>query len=607
MDIVLERLRGRFLLTRMSIFGDCSGNFLPDNADLSSERLSARLDSLGKQDPTKKHAAIKLLLEEDSSLCLEYTTTRALLLKTLSSSPVDEDKAIDLIKRAILLADILCINNIGRINKTLLEEHLALYEAWLKPSAVKESQPANNDDLWQTWFCEQIQWLNAQLTTENLIFPRLFFLRNRRLAVLLAPVISEFLNYSSWVLWADAFVAPVLAHLGYLFFLPRLYSNLITLQNQITFQDNELDLTHLNAQWNRLWPNVTNDFAWAISGAFMCFILIGSLQPWGIYLSVGMQFYDVLMASIRAHYELSRLEALAELSKQQQPDAYVEQFEKVMQCEKNGLYLSFNNATALLLAISLALPTAAAIHPMLLIVGSVISVFTTLYNRTCRNGINEENAAFTAGLDDLLREGRSRAIPVIKKNENHTVGLEILPSPVVQSVSEEDLSPRREARTVAAELKLSRSSVGTLLSTQDFIVSPDSLRNITSCPDFNNFSFETIPASAFEPININVISKEEARISSSPTGVTASLSATFIRQNNSSSSLCIRPIVLRQDSGSGYGFYDCDSPTIESRIRASSMSSFPDHLFSHSRLYFSLHSQLRDESHGLCRRGMERR
>ena len=588
MDIVLERLNKRFQ-SSMSIFGDDGGNLLPDNAGLSSERLSARLDSLGKQHPKKKHAAIKLLVEEDSSLGLSYTTTRALLFKTLTSSPVDEDQAIDLIKRAILLADILCINNIGRINKTLLDEHLALYEAWLNPSAVKENQPANNDDPWQTWFSETIQWLNAQLTTENLSFPRLLFVRNRRLAVLLAPVINEFLNYSSWVLWADSFVAPVLAHVGYLFFLPRLYSNLITLQNQITFQENELDLTHLNAQWNRLWPNVANDFAWAISGAFMCFVLIGSLQPWGIYLSVGMQFYDVIVASIRAYYELSRLETLAELSKQQQPGAYIEQFGKVMQSEKNGLYISLYNAMALLLAISLALPTAAAIHPMLLIVGSVISVFTTLYIRTCRQAINEEKAAFTAGLDDLLREGRARAIPVIKTSEHHAVGLEIPPKRVLQIVTEdtlinveEDLSPRREASTVTAKVKLSQSSVDQLLSTRDFIFSPDSLRNIKSCPDFNGFSFALIPPGAFKPININVISKEEARITSSPTGITASFSATFIRQNNSSSSLCIRPIILRQDSGAGYGFYDCDSPTIESRIRASSMSSFPEHLVANS-------------------------
>lgn len=564
MAIVLKRLQGRFR-SSMSNFGGDLGDFLLDETHGLSERLPTRLKSLGKLDPAKKRAAIRLLVEEDSSLVLEYHTTRALLLQTLSAPSIDEEKSIRLINRAIKLADILCVNDIGRINKSTLEEHLAIYEAWLNPSAAKKTTPTNvDDDIEDSWFNGKLQWLNNNITTENTNPYRLLAVRVRRLIVLSLSVINDF-GYNAWILWADLFLAPTLAYLNLLFFLPRLISCLTTLNSHITDEEKELGYVRCNAQWNRLWPNVTNDFAWAINGAFMCFIFIGSLRPFGIYFSVAMQLYDVLMTGLRAHFELYRLDQLTLLSEAILEDDYTKQLEKEIQCEKNRLYFAFINAWALLLGMSLALPTAVAIHPLLPIIGAVIAVITTLVNGYLRDANHTKQTGFTSGLHQLLGKGRTPAMTIEKVTENPVIEVETLPKPVDQVVTNDEESFIKNPIVTSEQSKLDEMLENIANAPAKFI------RLSKSCPEFNEFSFKRGQAQIFKPINAVSITPEKEFVPASPLAVTHNFSG-IIRQDSASFAMCKTPKLIKQYSGSGYGFYHCDSPESETMIRASSSS-----------------------------------
>ena len=258
---------------------------------------------------------------------------------------------------------------------------------------------------------------------------RLYALRERRLLVLLAPLIKDFANYSSWIIWADAYVAPFLMYLGAAFFLPRLIFNLCTLCDNVFDEDKMKpeakklgSSTRFMAQWMRLWPQLMNDLGWTISGILMCAVFIAAWQPLAIYLSVAMQFYDVIMATIRVCIDFNRLNQLAEQYENFPSDQtlsldaryrdlhplYCQHLKTSIQREKWLLYLALVNASVLFLAVCLSLPFMVAISPLLPIIGAVLAIIMTVINFEGRNYLNRPESKT---LDHLLELGQP-ACPV---------------------------------------------------------------------------------------------------------------------------------------------------------------------------------------------------
>lgn len=394
MAIVLKRLQDR-LRSGEGDFGD----FSLENVGSSCESLVACLNKTGME--SSKRAVFTLLVEEDSSLILEYDTLCALLKNVLDSSPeTDEDKkareeqATKLVYELLALAELQTykydhyITAPSNLTKSMLGQHQQLYKAYLhlaEPVAAKKE--AANSNLFSS--------LTLPKTTTDWNRIRLYLIRIRRFLFLLTPIVENSFNYSSWFLWVDAYVAPALSMLAVVFFLPRLIYNIEVLcgtryfDSIFQYPKLEPEKTPLNASvrfnalWNRLWPNLANDAAWAASGFILYFILIGVMQPFAIFLSVAMQFYDVVMASIRAYYELPRLNKLLKDHKNILSDSnqkYLECLEKSIARERAVLALSFANAFVLFCAISLVLPMVVAIHPLLPLVGAVMAIFISVIN-----------------------------------------------------------------------------------------------------------------------------------------------------------------------------------------------------------------------------------
>ena len=398
MAIILSRLE-RLLHAQSSLANDVS------------------LDSpLNSWSDAKKNAVVTLLVKEDASLILEYQTLRALLKQTLSTAEVNEADAIALVQEALAVSVLLdekygqYINDRPILRKKNLEAHQRQYKRWLAVHA--DHQHGHLPSLWahpELAFADEIrsftEWVNPT---------RLTMQRTRKLLLALVKIITSIESYGSWVLWADDYVGPALSYLGLMFFLPRLILNLYTLAihwfEHESMTDGEASLgsaVRFNAQWERLWPNITNDLAWAFNGMLVCFILTGSLQPLVVYLGIVMQICDLILNGIRAYNELDRFNLLEQQYLEHQQDDpdnhlvadYLLFLHQRIEREHLLIYLSLVNFFVLFIVAGLTLPWIAALSPMVPVIGSAVAVLMTFVNFGGRTYLAP---ARLEGLDELL-------------------------------------------------------------------------------------------------------------------------------------------------------------------------------------------------------------
>lgn len=229
---------------------------------------------------------------------------------------------------------------------------------------------------------------------------RLFLVRLRRFFVLLVPILGSD-SYGLGVAGAEKFTGPMFTYIAWIFFLPRLLSNLAVVgKHLIAPGENEQylsPLTRLRAQLSRRWNEITNDIAWVISGFVACFVLVGSLMPLAIYVAIAMQWYDFVTSIFRALHEfpvLWELEQKYVLMKEnaQKRKAYsevdaIENYliplrERIAR-EQNLLILSIINFAVLAIAISLALMA----NPLVTLIGAVLAITMTIIQYFARESL----------------------------------------------------------------------------------------------------------------------------------------------------------------------------------------------------------------------------
>lgn len=225
---------------------------------------------------------------------------------------------------------------------------------------------------------------------------RLYSIRVRRLLITSSLLTQELSPYRQWVGLMDEWVRPALAYFNWIFFTPRLLVNLTMMAKHTIpgwwMSKEEYDLgwqTRFMLQWKRRWFLLGNDSAWLTAGLLNCFVLIGTLAPFSIYLAVALQVFDIAMAATQAYVEISRLRKLQAyyaqmlnregISAEEQDEIrnYQVHLEKRINHERTRLYLSVTNTVVLLVAISLALPVF-AFNPLIPVIGAALAVLTTI-------------------------------------------------------------------------------------------------------------------------------------------------------------------------------------------------------------------------------------
>ncbi len=343
----------------------------------------------------KKIEFFKIAVRNYAVLNLEYNLFCTQLAHDLvhQHDPIIRCRQVE---TALALAELLLILNRDYLDVPReilrLQQEQALYQAFLKQYGYQFKALSLTPSKTPDWGIDR----RAHDTTVELNWLRLMTIRSRRLLVSLAPLTGELSSYRAWIAQIDRYFNPFLLHLAWIFFTPRLLVNLtMTLKHVIPgFWMSEKEKTlgwqvRLSAQWHKRWFEFANDIAWLVSGLINCFILTGVLAPFAIYVSVALQAYDVVMASLRMVDESSRLKKLYnqyELllkadgisdDEQKEIKAYLNQLQQKISNEQKRLWLGVINTSVLLLAITFAIP-AFAFNPIIPILGAAIAVSMTI-------------------------------------------------------------------------------------------------------------------------------------------------------------------------------------------------------------------------------------
>lgn len=346
-------------------------------------------DELSKKDPVFFEAVLRnhlVLMIEYSVLCTHLTADffrkdrlEKELTENLRTALVMAELLAYIHKHHLIVSrDVIRLEAEQKIYRNLL--HLRGYQ--FRRFTPFRSTP---DTLTQT----------IRAATASYNWPRLFFIRSKRFFGALVPLLKQLEDYARFIVIIDTVSNPILSYLSWLFFIPRLITNLFLLMKHLIpgpwMEENEKNLhffVRLNAQLQRRWFEIGNDSVWMVAGILNCFLWLGPLAAVGIYVNVALYVYDIVLAGLRAYLEISRLKNIQNGYREQaknltspterdENSRFQQHLDDRVWFEQKRLMVSVINTSLLTLAIIICLPTF-AINPVIPLLGAFFLLAITI-------------------------------------------------------------------------------------------------------------------------------------------------------------------------------------------------------------------------------------
>lgn len=339
------------------------------------------------------------LIKSHMTLTIEYNVFCAQLAANFMRSNATADELTEQIIAALMMAELLAFiyHHYLAVPREVerLRRDQRFYRQLLLTQGLKFSEDLTTiEAVTPDTFTQKIR-----LNTGHLNWLRLFTARIKRLMDSFVPVIKQFESYPNTVKKINVIATPFFSYLSWLFFLPRLTSNtslttkhLVPCSWWMGEKERELNwLFRLTINLERRWAEYGNDIPWVIAGLLNCFVLTGPLMPIGVYLTVSLFAYDILVAALRAYIELSRLKEIRQsyAAMTRLPENQYEQYEQddlrqyqqhldaYIRYEQKRMALSVFNVSALFLAMALTIPLL-AFTPYMALVAAVLLVTLTI-------------------------------------------------------------------------------------------------------------------------------------------------------------------------------------------------------------------------------------
>lgn len=345
--------------------------------------------------PTNDRHLFSYYVKNHALLSLEYSVHRSQLAADLQAK--NKVSLIPQIEAALIMAEILeCVYEkfliVPREVARLRSEQL-VYRQWLQILGPQGTPPQEYQ------FSRDLGTLSVAQTTNKTIreqtlpanLYRHMVGRTRRFVMIMAPVIFGPEAFKPWLTQCDYYMLPVLNYASWIFFFPRTAVNLVLMSKHIIpggwMSDTEKSLsigTRFRAQMERRWLELGNDLAAVAVNMTNCFVLVGALTPWALYLTTVSLAYDVLLAGIRSYIEISRLKDIERTYEQmlakdnsEQISGYLAHLRVRIQFEELRLYSSVWINLSLLVAMVLTLPVY-GFPPLMPVIGAALAVMTTI-------------------------------------------------------------------------------------------------------------------------------------------------------------------------------------------------------------------------------------
>jgi hypothetical protein len=248
---------------------------------------------------------------------------------------------------------------------------------------------------------------------------RLTSVRAKRVLNAFVPLVDNLSNYYRIATFIEKYAGPFFNYLGWIFFIPRLLTNLFLLMKHLlegwwmSKEEKSLSIwDRLYAQMQRRWFELANDSVWMVGGVLSCFLWLGPLAIVGVYVGIGLYVYDVVLAVLRIILEITRLNNLraeyqALAAAEQDPDVKMEiernlvHLQNRILFEQQRLMVSVITTALLVVAACLCLPALFAVNPLIPLAGACLFVTVTVLSYIATNYIEtlrpvEKVASFTA-------------------------------------------------------------------------------------------------------------------------------------------------------------------------------------------------------------------
>ncbi|MFY7698340.1 MAG: hypothetical protein ACOVQX_05975 [Legionella sp.] len=357
---------------------------------LTDDRRWVFLDNLSQKQPS---FFVPLVMNQDL-LVVEY----AILCDSIRSHVIgNQDSSAELMQQMLLAL---------MLATTL--EHLYCYytpdyreqlryreeQKWLRNCLATQRilfSPVSTDNARPNGSLPQL--IRALTATSN--WWRVFTLRLRRLTINLSCLLDELCELKHLILMMEASTDSIVAYMAWIFFAPRLLGNLFLLVKHtcpgwwMTDEESSLGWAlRMKTQLRLRWFELSNDIVWFTAGLLNFVVLTGAWASVSIYLAVALQLFDVVLALLRYHFEMSRLCRLQKAYNEtflnhdvgennSINSGLLEALIRWISLEKQFLALGVAVTTSLFISVTLSLPVMAA-SPLLPIIGSLLSVCTTI-------------------------------------------------------------------------------------------------------------------------------------------------------------------------------------------------------------------------------------
>lgn len=353
------------------------------------------------------------LLKKHLVLTIEYSVLCAQLSCDLLRENPNIEEITEQVASALMMSELLAhlyryYLNVPREVERLRKDQL-FYQKLLKARGYQFSNPYDSAVEPDT-FTQKVRTMTA---SSNWL--RLFAVRSKRFIDATALVLKSAENYRYFIKQINTIANPAFSYLSWLFFIPRLAANVLVMGKHFFHSERWMSkeeralgaATRLQLHFQRRWFELGNDSVWLIAGLLNCFVLVGPLAPVGAYMTTVLFAYDILLAAIRAHIEIGRLESLRHehvqriealerqdsLAEADEARRYLAHLDERILFEKKRLLLSVANTTLLFLAMVLTVPFLASFGPFVPLIAGALLVIITIASFMAFSALEKQRPA----------------------------------------------------------------------------------------------------------------------------------------------------------------------------------------------------------------------